>query len=89
MHSAIAELCQCFYGPGKLASYLPDQFEKEVPERLVALVATVVREPNGMTELIAKHHCGLIIDQMLPTSIRKRLLGRQPQVHQRNLLEHV
>ena len=76
MHDAIAELCQSFYGNGKLASLFPDQFEKEVPEKLVALVATVVRERDSMTESITQLNDGLIPDQMLPQCVRKRLLER-------------
>ena len=45
-HTAIAELCQIFYGPSKLASLFPDDFEQEVPCGVVALVATAVRSQN-------------------------------------------
>ena len=75
MHTAIAELCQSFYGPGKLASLFPDQFETEVPERLVALVATAVCEGDSMTHFITELGCDLILDQMLLKGVRKRLLG--------------
>ena len=43
-HLGIEDLSKTFFfGSGKLADIFPEVFEKEVPERAVALVATAVR----------------------------------------------